>query len=296
MIPRPIFIKPKLAKNIASSPIASPSPIITPRRVSHDTFPTMACSQPVYSRNLTPKPHFSFKSDIDDSVNTKEKLILYQKEFDRFINQFQGLRPVMERIKTSYDSVISMCMQKLRYSLVDESLDQKNEDYISDLISQLRHARTNEFIKSKAELDRLLETLTSLRLEKSELKEQLLSLQSIDSSLQEELIQKSELISIINTNNADCIIQSNDITNRISRVHKKIANIEKQIKEHEESYQELNINYCKIRDELRTKKQELISNEKRFEELKLQKESALSRIRLLKQNQKNNNSFTILTR
>jgi chromosome segregation ATPase len=113
------------------------------------------------------------ETSLSQAQNETDRFFIYQRAFDYVTGEFQVCRPLLERIKKSYDEVTRSLFARRRQMLIDTSSISIAEDTLTEVIGRFRRARTEEFSQTQAESERLLDVMTTLRLQRSELLKQL---------------------------------------------------------------------------------------------------------------------------
>ena len=140
-------------------------------------IPTPPNTAPILSprahKVLTEKEQFFADIDkyLEDQLSKEpsdaDKLHVYKKCFDYLCNDFVLIRPLLERIKKEYDRVGNSLIERKRQIITDNELSFAAEDSYSLTVTQLRNAKNKEFKEIKEEIDKKLDALTELRLQRS---------------------------------------------------------------------------------------------------------------------------------
>jgi chromosome segregation ATPase len=116
-------------------------------------------------------------SELSNAHNDSERVFVYQRAFDCVMTEFHRYRPLLERIKQQYDAMSRMLLARKREMMTDTSSLSVAEDSLSEMVNRSRRARAQEFAQNRAESERLLDEMTALRVQRSDLLRQLEGLQ-----------------------------------------------------------------------------------------------------------------------
>jgi chromosome segregation ATPase len=136
-------------------------------------------------------------ADIDNFIqrglagahSDSDRVHVYQSAFDLLTQEFQLVRPLLERIKQHYDAMGRDLLAKKRVVMTDNTSVSSAEDTFSENVNRMRRARAQEFTQRRAEIDKLLDEMTDLRVHRSDLQHQLeqLDTQKAELKLSEEV-------------------------------------------------------------------------------------------------------------
>ena len=167
--------------------------IQTQRQERSGTF-TEVVGGPAFSKRIE-----SFlTTSLENAHSDSDRIFVYQRAFDMLAGEFQLCRPLLERIKQQYDTVSRKLLAKKREISTDTSSISAAEENFSEAVSQLRRARAQEFAQNRAESEKLLDRMTELRLERSELLKQIEALVTRREELQQCEVEFEEQIAATN--------------------------------------------------------------------------------------------------
>ena len=165
------------------------------------------------------------KSSLENANSDSDRIFVYQRAFDMLAGEFQLCRPLLERIKQQYDAMGRALLAKKREIATDTSSISAAEENFSEAVSQLRRARAQEFAQNRAESERLLDQMTALRLQRSELLKQIEGLVT-----RREELQQCE---------SDFDNQIVSITEKVEAMTDEVRRTESDVKESKKALREL---------------------------------------------------------
>ena len=164
---------------------------------------TAPIQSPRAHKVLTEKEQFFADIDkyLEDQLNQEpsdaDKLHVYKKCFDFLCSDFVLIRPLLVRIKKEYDRVANGLIERKRQILTDHELSFASEDSYSLTVTQLRNAKNKEFREIKEQIDKKLDALTELRLQRSSYMKTLEQLQEKNRLLNDQLnTEKAKILDI----------------------------------------------------------------------------------------------------
>jgi chromosome segregation ATPase len=113
------------------------------------------------------------ENELEHAHSDSERVFIYQRAFDYLASEFFLCRPLLERIKQQYDRMSRTLLAKKREMIVDATSSSTAEDSLAEMVNHIRRARTQEFVQNRAESERLLDEMTELRVQRSDLLKQL---------------------------------------------------------------------------------------------------------------------------
>jgi chromosome segregation ATPase len=155
--------------------------------------------------------------ELAASHSDADRIDVYQRAFDLLAQEFQLCRPLLERIKQQYDEMERSLLVKKRAIMTDASSVSAAEDNFSEQVNRMRRARIQEFSKRRQETEALLDEMTALRVQRSELLQQVAQLE-----------EKKEELKTIEQVNSEKMTQVN---NRVHELLDEIKQMEHEIGE-----------------------------------------------------------------
>jgi chromosome segregation ATPase len=194
----------------------------TNRRADMRRYPQSAHTP---KRSLEPDQNSTFLAQIDTFLSRElaaahsdsDRIYVYQRAFDLLAQEFQLCRPLLERIKQQYDEMGRSLLIRKRVTMTDASSVSAAEDSLSEQVNRMRRARIQEFSKRRQETEALLDEMTALRVQRSELQQQV-----------GQLDQKKEELKMVEQANSEKMTQVN---NRVHELLDEIKQMEHEIGE-----------------------------------------------------------------
>lgn len=246
-------------------------PMAPPRTANPRNKPSVHYNQPPQSarapqrRPLTANVTTTFISQIDSFLehelqnahSDSDRVYVYQRAFDYLAQEFQLCRPLLERIKQQYDSMSSTLIAKKREIMTDTSSITDAEDTFSEMVNKMRRARTQEFAKCREESEQLLDEMTSLRLQRSELLTQLDTLATQKRELKNVETAHAEQMTQVNSKIHELMDEIKQLENETNDTKKQIVVLQDKIDKTQISSQDLQNTDKELGNELEgLKKQE----------------------------------------
>ena len=204
------------------------------RRINRSTSSTCRSSR-FYSE---------LKSSIDANLsyarNDSDRIFAYKLAFDKLIQEFQQCRPILERIKKNYDEVSTELLYKKSNIRVDSSsTNEITQDTFDEIVNTMKRTKEIEVKQFENKADELLEKMTQLRVQKSQLSRELNNVESRREDMklidQRQLQKISEAQNKILQNSTEIKIKKNEI----SAIQEIIQKLEEKLSESQSSYHEL---------------------------------------------------------
>jgi len=142
--------------------------------------PLVSVQNPPSTTRVSVRQHnreYMFFRDIDaylerelhNASSDSDKIYVYQRAFEFLSGEFQVCRPLLEKIKQQYDQMSTRLLSKKREIIASTISSNYAEEKYSEMVTKTRKARSVQFKQRRAESEVLLDKLTELRLERSEL-------------------------------------------------------------------------------------------------------------------------------
>lgn len=179
------------------------------------------------------------ETELADAHSDADKVNVYQRAFGLLCDEFQTCRPLLERIKQQYDLMSSKLIARKREIITDTSSVSTAEDNFSEMINKMRRARTREFAEAHEESDRLLDEMTNLRLQRSELMKELESLQAQRTELKAVEASHSQKMAEINSHLHELMDEIVYTDNQTNKAQKEIETLQEKIGKTRESAEDL---------------------------------------------------------
>ncbi|OHS97100.1 hypothetical protein TRFO_09665 [Tritrichomonas foetus] len=190
-----------------------------------------------------------------------DRVYVYKRAFEFLSNEFTLCKPLINRIKQQYDEMSASLLEKHREMIVDSSSVTQNEDQFSELVNKMRRSKAKEFKKCHEESEKLLDEMTDLRLQRSELLKQLeeietqkRELKSVAAAHAEQLQEKNDELQCITIDVKEIEIEKTELSGIIEGLEDKIDKIrcsEEELKEKDEFMKNELSKIKKIEDEKR---------------------------------------------
>lgn len=172
--------------------------------------------------------------------SNSDRVNVYKRAFEFLINEFTLCRPLISRIKQQYDEMSSNLLEKHREMVVDSSSVTQNEDQFSELVNQMRRAKAKEFKKCHEDSEKLLDEMTDLRLQRSELLKQLEEIETQKRELKSVEAAHAESMQVNNAELHDINSEVKQIENEKNDLDLVLMNLEDKIEQIRCSEKELN--------------------------------------------------------
>jgi chromosome segregation ATPase len=203
--------------------------------------------------------------ELSTAHSDSDRVHIYQSAFDLLTREFQLCRPLLERIKQQYDEMGKSLLAKKRVIMTDNSSVSAAEDTFSENVNRLRRAKAQEFSQRREETERLLDEMTDLRVQRSELQRQLdqlvaqkAELKTIDQDHAEKMTQVSnrlhELMDDIKQMETDSAQTKHDIQALQEKIEKTMVSADDLALSDQQlgrSLEELHARESELNDELK---------------------------------------------
>lgn len=171
-------------------------------------------NQPIIQeQNFLEQLQTFIKNETANAHSDSDRVNVYKRAFDKLISEFTQCRPLICKIKQQYDEMSSNLLERHRENMTDSSSVTQNEDQFSELVNKMRRAKAKEFKQCNEESEKLLDEMTELRLQRSDLLKQ----------LDEIATQKRELKSVAEAH-YELLHERNSEFHDISAITKQIEN------------------------------------------------------------------------
>ena len=180
------------------------------------------------------------KKENADAHSDSDRVNVYKRAFDKLINEFSHCRPLIAKIKQQYDEMSSSLLEKHREMVTDSSSVTQNEDQFSELVNKMRRAKDKEFKQCNEESDKLLDEMTELRLQRSDLLKQLDEIATQKKELKSVAERHYELLNERNSEFHDISAIVKQIENQKNDLSDVISGLEDNIQQIKCSEEELN--------------------------------------------------------
>ena len=190
-------------------------------------------------------------SELSKAHNDSERVFIYQRAFDYVMTEFHLCRPLLERIKQQYDGMSRMLLARKREMMIDTSSLSVAEDSLSEMVNQARRARTQEFAQNRAESERLLDEMTALRVQRSDLLRQLDGLQRKHGELERSGAECEQQSADLNRQLADMLDEIRQAENDTGQSRKSLTALKAKLAKTETSANDLAIKEEALAAELR---------------------------------------------
>jgi chromosome segregation ATPase len=140
-----------------------------------------------------------FERELPAAHSSSDRIHIYQAAFDLLTQEFQLCRPLLERIQQQYDEMSKSLLAKKRVIMTDSSSVSATEDSFSENVNRMRRARIEEFGSRRATIERLLDEMTDLRVQRSDLQKRLDAMATQRSELKMIEAEHSERMTQVNS-------------------------------------------------------------------------------------------------
>lgn len=131
----------------------------------------------IENRNLNTPRSRTFYSEIKNFIDTEllyarndaDRIYVYKRAFDTLLQEFQICRPVLASIKKNYDEYSTSLLHQKRNIIIDSDTTTLTEDTYDEIVNNMRRVENREFQKCEKATEELLDQMTQLRVQKSEL-------------------------------------------------------------------------------------------------------------------------------
>jgi chromosome segregation ATPase len=215
-------------------------------------------SQPHSSRPIS-SPTSPFLQQVDSFLETElssahsdaDRVYVYQRAFDLLAQEFQLCRPLLERIKQQYDEMGRSLLEKKRVIMTDASSVSAVEDSFSEQVNRMRRAREHEFGRMRQETERLLDEMTSFRVQRSELLQQMAQLDEQRGRLKIIEQNNEEKMTKVNSRVHELVDEIKQMEGDISQMKKEIETLDEKIEKTMISSSDLMTSDEELSEELR---------------------------------------------
>lgn len=186
------------------------------------------------------------ETELANAKSDSDKIHVYQRAFESLANEFQSCRPLLERIQQQYDLMASALLAKKREIVAESTSMNDAEDSFSEMVNRMRKVRNQEFAHSRAESERLLDEMTELRVQRSDLLNQLDQLQKRKIELVNAEAISIEEMNVITAKVHDLMYDIKQSEAQTADAQKKINEIKDITAKTEASTQELSLTDCEL--------------------------------------------------
>lgn len=194
----------------------------------------------IHEQNFLEQLQAFIKKENAAAHSDSDRVNVYKRAFEKLINEFTVCRPLISKIKQQYDEMSSSLLEKHREMVTDSSSVTQNEDQFSELVNKMRRAKAKEFKKCNEESEKLLDEMTELRLQRSDLLKQLDEIATQRKELKSVAAAHYELIHQKNSEFSDISAIVKQIENQKIDLAEVIAGLEDNIQQIKCSEEELN--------------------------------------------------------
>ena len=198
-------------------------------------------SQPIiHEQNFLEQLEDFIKKESAVAHSDSDRVNVYKRAFEKLISEFTLCRPLISKIKQQYDEMSSNLLEKHREMVTDSSSVTQNEDQFSELVNKMRRAKAKEFKQCNEESEKLLDEMTELRLQRSDLLKQLDEIATQRKELKSVAASHYELLHEKNSEYSDIAAIVKQIENQKIDLSELISSLEDNIQQIKCSEQELN--------------------------------------------------------
>ena len=197
-----------------------------------------------------------------------DRVYVYKRAFEFLSSEFTLCKPIINKIKQKYDEMSSSLLSRHLENMVDSSSVTQNEDQFSELVNKMRRARAVEFKQYNQESEKLLDEMTELRLQRSDLLNQLeeietqqKELKSVTTAHVEQMQQKNDELQEIGIDVKEVEFEKEELSGIIQGLEEKIANIRCSEEELKEKDDFMKAEYEKIK-KVEDQKKEVLESKK----------------------------------
>ncbi|OHT06391.1 hypothetical protein TRFO_05590 [Tritrichomonas foetus] len=178
-------------------------------------------------------------NELSYAHSDSDRIFAYKRAFDTLLQEFQACRPILAKIKQNYDQLSTSLIQKKRSARVNSSSKTINDDTFAEMVNNMRRSRDRDFQKREIETEKLLEEMTQLRIEKSDLTKEIQAIVDRQNEIKVVEETQSDIIFEENTKIHNYLDEIKTKDAKSNELQRKIAKLEEKYSQTQSSSQEL---------------------------------------------------------